>query len=97
MQSKRLRTLSLVTALAGVTSVATYGQIAGLKNQEVWAPTLPGSTTFAGCKYTIVDDGNDIWGGSDNFHYAYITVTGDFDYIAMSSRSRVRTTGPRPS
>ena len=81
MRNKSLRAVSWVALAAGLASTAALGQVPGLKNQDVGFPALAGSTTFTGGKYTIVGGGNDIWGNSDNFHYAYITVTGDFDYI----------------
>ena len=37
--------------------------------------------TTAGDKITIVGGGHDIWDNSDNFHFAFMTVTGDFDYV----------------
>ena len=43
---------------------------------------MPGSTsTAADGKITVVGGGSDIWNNSDNFHYAYFKVTGDFDYV----------------
>ncbi|MBM3884090.1 MAG: DUF1349 domain-containing protein, partial [Verrucomicrobia bacterium] len=72
----------LAAAVLGSASLCVLGQqIPGLKNEDVGYPALLGSTTYANGKYTIVGGGNDIWGSSDNFHYAYIIVTGDFDYI----------------
>lgn len=84
MRYKPFRTSYLVATLAGVATCAALAQqVPGLRNQDVGAPTLAGSTTYSAAtgKYTIVGGGNDIWNNSDNFHYAYITVTGDFDYI----------------
>ena len=81
MRNKTLQAVSLVALAVGLAGTTAWAQIPGLKNQDVGFPALPGSTTFADGKYTIVGGGNDIWGNADNFHYAYITVTGDFDYI----------------
>lgn len=52
-----------------------------LTPQDVGFPSLAGSTTVAGDKITVVGGGNDIWNTSDNFHFAYFPVNGDFDYI----------------
>jgi hypothetical protein len=81
MLNKTLRGVSIAALVAGLASSAAWGQIPGLKNQDVGMTSLAGSTTFAGGKYTIVGGGADIWGAADGFHFAYITVTGDFDYI----------------
>ena len=70
----------VLAAFATLTTSAT-AQVPGLQSQDVGFPALAGSTTFAAGKYTIVGGGNDIWGNADNFHYAYITATGDFDYV----------------
>lgn len=81
---QHFQTRLLVATFAGLAvATALAQQIPGLKYQDVGSPTLPGSTTYSAAtgKYTIVGGGNDIWNNSDNFHYAYITVTGDFDYI----------------
>ena len=34
-----------------------------------------------GAVYTIVGSGDDIWNSADSFHYAWISVTNDFDYV----------------
>lgn len=94
MRNKTSRVLSALAVAAGLAAAAAWGQIPGLQNQDVGFPGLPGSTTFAGGKYTVTGGGNDIWGASDNFHYAYIKVTGDFDYIVkVESLTRNSTNG----
>lgn len=52
-----------------------------LTDVDVGTPSMPGSMTVADGKITVVGGGSDIWNASDNFHYAYFKVTGDFDYI----------------
>lgn len=81
MRRKTLRAVSWVALLAGLATSAAWAQIPGLKNQDVGLNNpIPGSTTYVDGKYRITGNGNDIWGNADSFHYAYITVTGDFDY-----------------
>ncbi len=54
---------------------------------------MPGSMTQAADgKITVIGGGSDIWGTSDNFHYAYFKVTGDFDYV-MKVESLVGNSG----
>ncbi len=76
---------SVVLMLAGLAACSLKAQTITLTDQDVGAPTLKGSmttTTVAGDKvYTITGGGDDIWNNSDNFHYAYMMVTGDFDYV----------------
>lgn len=73
--------------ILALASVASYGVRAQtLTDVDVGTPSQAGSMTVSndasgGKVYTIVGGGSDIWGGSDNFHYAYTKVTGDFDYV----------------
>ena len=71
--------LLLTAALAGY---STYAATPTLTGVDVGTPSMPGSTTTAADgKITVVGGGSDIWNNSDNFHYAYFKVTGDFDYV----------------
>jgi hypothetical protein len=85
MQNKTLRALCLVVVAAGLATASAWAQVPGLQNQDVGNPgvdpALAGSTTFADGKYTIRGGGSDIWNTADGFHYAFIGVTGDFDYV----------------
>ena len=40
-------------------------------------PSGAGSTSFDGTNYTVVGQGNDIWGQTDSFHYAWVELPGD--------------------
>jgi hypothetical protein len=76
----------LFVALAGFGVCGVRAAVPALTDVDVGTPSQPGSMTVsntpAGDKvYTIVGGGNDIWNTSDNFHYAYFKVTGDFDYV----------------
>lgn len=77
---KRAQTTALVISLAAACLTATTLTGQTLKSEDVGFPTLPGSTTQAGGKITVVGGGADIWGNSDQFHYAFFSVTNDFDY-----------------
>ncbi|MSU35707.1 MAG: hypothetical protein EXS36_11475 [Pedosphaera sp.] len=85
MQTNRITLATVDVAVAWIGTGLGFAQAvfppAGIKDQDVGAPTLAGSYKMAGGKITIVGGGNDIWGNSDNFHFAYIPVTRDFDYV----------------
>ena len=57
-------------------STAPIGALVG---QDIGNPALSGSTTRVGNEITITAGGTDIWGGSDQFHFAHQLRTGDFD------------------
>lgn len=50
-----------------------------LAARDIGAPHLPGATLQAGASVTITAGGADIWGRRDEFHFAHLPVTGDFD------------------
>jgi hypothetical protein len=57
-----------------------------LTDADVGACSLAGSTTVTnstsgGKVYVVVGGGSDIWGNADSFHYAYMPVKGNFDYV----------------
>jgi hypothetical protein len=97
---KRLFVLTpLIALLIGVSSFAEPVGI--FENaQDVGAPPGIGSTIYEGFvwkgdalteQYLITAGGHDIWDASDDFHYAYNTVTGDirvsanFNWVARSN------------
>ncbi|WP_193210930.1 LamG-like jellyroll fold domain-containing protein [Luteolibacter marinus] len=53
--------------------------IGALTSQDIGSPALAGSTVRNGDQVTITAGGNDIWGTSDQFHFAHQLRTGDFD------------------
>lgn len=48
-------------------------------SQDIGSPALAGSTVRNGNLITITAGGTDIWGASDQFHFAHQQRTGDFD------------------
>lgn len=78
-----MKTVSLLI----VTGLAAFGGAAQtLTDEDVGYPSLAGSmktaTDASGSKvFTIIGGGSDIWNNADGFHYAYLKVTGDFDYM----------------
>lgn len=97
---KRLFVLAPVIAL--VIGVSSFAEPVGVfeNTQDVGAPPGIGSTIYEGFvwkgdvlteQYLITAGGHDIWDASDDFHYAYNTVTGDvrlsanFNWVARSN------------
>jgi len=81
MRKTFLKALGVGGVVVGMTAYLASAQPAGktLIPLDVGTPD-PGSTVVAGGKITVEGGGSDIWGASDNFHYAYFKQTGDFDY-----------------
>jgi hypothetical protein len=56
---------------------------AGWSNQDVGAVAAPGNAAFdSSGTFTIRGSGADIWGTADEFHWAFTSVTGDFEISA---------------
>lgn len=66
--------------------VSNVGFAGGLPNGQqavdIGSPSPAGSTSFASNAYTIRAGGANIGGNSDQFHFAYQTVSGDVDLVA---------------
>ena len=50
--------------------------------QDIGSPSIAGSSSFDGTRFTITGAGKDIWGQSDQFRFVYQQVTGDVEIIA---------------
>lgn len=96
------RLFVLVPVIALVIGVSSFAEPVGVfeNTQDVGAPPGIGSTIYEGFvwkgdvlteQYLITAGGHDIWDNSDDFHYAYNTVTGDvrvsanFNWVARSN------------
>jgi len=53
--------------------------IGSFASQDIGSPALSGSTVRDGDAITITAGGTDIWGTSDQFHFAHQQRSGDFD------------------
>jgi glucose/arabinose dehydrogenase/mono/diheme cytochrome c family protein/regulation of enolase protein 1 (concanavalin A-like superfamily) len=53
--------------------------VGSFTSQDIGSPALAGSTVRDGNLITITAGGTDIWGTSDQFHFAHQQRTGDFD------------------
>ena len=75
-------------ALTENVSIATT-PVGDLTSQDVGSPAMAGSTVRDGNLITITAGGTDIWGTSDQFHFAHQQRTGDFD-VAVRIESVVQ-------
>jgi len=56
--------------------------IAGFKHSDIGNPSINGIVKLSENGYDITAGGADIWGEKDEFTFAYIEQTGDFDIIS---------------
>ena len=56
---------------------------AGWSSQDVGAVAAAGSASFDGRMFTVSGSGADVWGTADEFHFAHVTMTGDFTITAQ--------------
>ena len=54
-------------------------QFAGFSHADIGAPQLPGSVRQVGTGFDLIAGGADIWEKSDQFHFLYKLLSGDFD------------------
>jgi regulation of enolase protein 1 (concanavalin A-like superfamily) len=71
---------------SSVTS-ATYtititGLPSGWSDLDIGSPSLAGSASFSSNTFTVKGAGADIWGTSDQFHFAYTSTSGDVTVTA---------------
>jgi hypothetical protein len=52
---------------------------AGWTSRDIGGVAAVGSASFDGTTFTVRGSGADIWGTADEFHYAYTTVSGEFE------------------
>jgi len=73
--------LSHATTVTLVVNPST-GLPPGWTDSDIGTPGLAGSATFSSGTFTVNGGGADIWGTSDNFHYASKSLTGDVTITA---------------
>ena len=52
------------------------------RSGDVGAVAATGSTSVQGDVYTLAGSGADVWGSADEFHFAYLPLTGDGSIVA---------------
>jgi regulation of enolase protein 1 (concanavalin A-like superfamily)/phosphatidylethanolamine-binding protein (PEBP) family uncharacterized protein len=70
------------TTSAARTVTVTSGLPAGWTAGDVGSPSQAGRTTFANGTFSLTGGGADIWGTSDQFHFASQSASGDLDIVA---------------
>jgi O-glycosyl hydrolase len=70
------------TVTTGVYTITGGGLPGGWTAADIGSPSPAGSTSYASGTWTVSGGGADIWGTSDQFHYAYQTISGDSTVIA---------------
>ena len=70
------------TTSAARSVTVTGGLPSGWTGADVGSPAIAGSTAYAPGTFTVRGAGEDIWQASDQFHFAYQQITGDFDIVA---------------
>jgi regulation of enolase protein 1 (concanavalin A-like superfamily) len=53
----------------------------GWFSRDVGRVGEPGSATFDGTTFTVNGSGRDIWDAADEFHWAFLVTSGDFDVV----------------
>lgn len=74
----------LISAASAFAQTATFGSFTN--SDDVGAPPIRGDAKYdaASGRYTITGSGADIWGKSDQFHYVWKQISGDFSITARA-------------
>lgn len=74
----------LVSAASAFAQTASFGSFTN--SDDVGAPPIKGDARFdaATGQYTITGSGTDIWGKSDQFHYVWRQISGNFSVTAKA-------------
>jgi hypothetical protein len=75
--------LTTTSAPVGVTVSYTPSTLpAPWQQQDIGAVGVPGSGTFANGAFSVAGSGTDVYGYTDQFHFAYQTLAGDGEIVA---------------
>src|SRR5271155_5087873 len=77
----------LLICLSAASVFAQTGKLGAFTNSDdIGAPPINGSAEFDGAtgKYRITGSGTDIWGKTDQFHYVWREMSGDFAVTATA-------------
>ena len=66
-------------SLTEASAISTAASLGTLTSADIGSPALAGSTSRTGDDLTITAGGADVWGTTDQFRFAYLQRTGDFD------------------
>lgn len=87
-----MRLLTLLFAVAALTVAQSTAVGVFTNSEDIGAPPLKGSAEFdaASGQYKITGTGADIWGSTDQFHYVWKSMSGNF---AVSATAKFLTEG----
>lgn len=71
------------TATPGTATPGTAGVPSGWSCADIGVTGPAGSTTLSNGTWTVKGSGNDVWGNTDEFHYDWQSVTGNFSVSAL--------------
>lgn len=57
-----------------------------LADTDIGHPTVPGALIPQGSAYDLTAGGKDVWGVADQFHFAYVGHSGDFEAVVHVER-----------
>src|SRR5947207_13573675 len=77
-----VRSFLMAVALCGAASAVQAAVPSPWLAQDVGAPSPAGSSTYSSGTFTINASGADVAGTSDQFHFVYQQVSGDFSVSA---------------
>ena len=69
--------------MADATTLGAGGGTSGWHDQDIGAVSAAGSFSQSGDNFTVSGSGEDIWGSADEFHYAYLSMNGDFSIVGQ--------------
>jgi regulation of enolase protein 1 (concanavalin A-like superfamily) len=77
-----IRAFLMVFAMTGAASAVQAAVPAPWLASDVGAPSPAGTSSLSSGTFTITASGVDIWGTSDQFHFVYQQMSGDFEVSA---------------
>src|SRR5687767_8316451 len=75
--------LALVVACMPMAARAQDALPEGWASGDVGAVAAAGSVVVENGTFTVAGAGADVWGSADEFHYAYVPLTGDGSIVAQ--------------
>lgn len=73
---------STATPATAIAFPTTTSLTTGVSNAEIGTTNPVGSSSYSGGIWTVQGSGSDIWSTTDNCHFTYKAVTGDFAIVA---------------
>src|SRR5688572_21596437 len=85
----RARPLAVILLLAAAVALTNHTRLiadetlpSGWQSSDIGTVGAAGDASFAAGAFTVQGAGADIWDAADAFHFAYKTMSGNFDIVA---------------